>query len=328
MFSEPLLALMMVLALLAVLRFRRTGQMRWMAASGAAAGAAVLVRDDSLFLVLVPFTIYAAAVSLRRNPNWAWRLQSALAWAAPIGAAGLLALVYHLVRFGWGSGPYGHDGMGFTQPLLGGLYGLLLSPGAGLLVFVPVLALAFFGFPEFFGRWRAEAALIAVLVVLRLLFFARWWDWQGGATWGPRYLVPLVPLMLVPVAFLPAGWWRKAALALGAVGVGIELLDQLVPYGLYYGAIVPQLAARLGICACVPGPGQGSRDIHNIMAFDWHYAPLVGQLNDLLHGIVAPAWAPIALLALPLLAIASVGLGLQIWRLAHRLEAVEIAEAA
>jgi hypothetical protein len=78
----------------------------------------------------------------------------------------------------------------------------------------------------------------------------------------------------------------------------------------------------------VPGPGQGSRDIHNIMAFDWHYAPLVGQLNDLLHGIVAPAWAPIALLALPLLAIASVGLGLQIWRLAHRLEAVEIAEAA
>jgi hypothetical protein len=64
------------------------------------------------------------------------------------------------------------------------------------------------------------------------------------------------------------------------------------------------------------------------MAFDWHYAPLVGQTNDLLHGIVAPAWAPIAALALPLVAIVSAGLGLQIWRLARRLEAVEMAEAA
>jgi 4-amino-4-deoxy-L-arabinose transferase-like glycosyltransferase len=328
MFSEPLLALMMVLALLGVLRFRRTGQMRWMLTAGSASGVALLVRDDSLFLVLVPFAIYAALVVMRRNPSWARRARGALAWLIPIGAAGLFALAYHLVRYGSGSGPYANDGMGFTQPLLGGLYGLLLSPGAGLLVFVPVLALAFFGFPEFSRRWRAEASLIAALVVLRFLFFARWWDWQGGATWGPRYLVPLIPLMLLPVAFLRAGWWRQAALALGVLGVGIEVLDQLVPYGLYYGAIVPQLAARLGICECVPGPGQGTRAIHNIMAFDWHYAPLVGQASDLLHGILAPAWAPIAALALPLLAITAVGLGFQIWRLARRLEAVEMAEAA
>jgi hypothetical protein len=328
MFSEPLLALMLVLALLSLLRFRRSGQRRWMLAAGAAAGAAVLARDDSLFLVLVPLTIYAAVVGLRGNPSWASRAQSALAWVVPIAAAGLGALAYHLARYGWGSGPYANDGIGFTQPLLGGLYGLLLSPGAGLLVFVPVLALAFFGFPEFFRRWRAEASLIAALVAVRFLFFAGWWDWAGGATWGPRYLVPLLPLMLVPVAFLPAGWWRKAALGLGMVGLGIEVLDQLVPYGLYYGTIVPQLAKGLGVCECVPGPGRATLAIHNLMAFDWHYAPLVGQTNDLLHGIVAPAWAPIAALALPLVAIVSAGLGLQIWRLARRLEAVEMAEAA
>jgi hypothetical protein len=327
-FSESLLALLIVLALLSLLRFRRSAQLRWMLAAGAASGAAVLVRDDSLFLVLVPLTIYAAVVMLRSNPDWTLRARSALAWGAPIAAAGIGALVYHLARYGWGSGPYANDGIGFSQPLLGGLYGLLLSPGAGLLVFVPVLALAFVGWPEFFRRWRAEAALVAALVAVRFLFFAGWWDWAGGATWGPRYLVPLIPLMLVPVAFLRAGWWRKAALALGVLGVGIELLDQLVPYGLYYGTVVPQLAARLGVCECVPGPSQATRTIHNMMAFDWHYAPLVGQMNDLLHGIMAPAWAPIAGLALPLVAIVTVALGLQIWRLARRLEAAEMAEAA
>src|SRR2546423_3391651 len=203
MFSEPLLALMMVLALLGLVRFRRTRQMRWMLAAGSASGVALLARDDSLFLVLVPFAIYAALVVLRRNPSWAWRARGALAWLVPIGAAGLFALAYHLMRYGSGSGPYANDGMGFTQPLLGGLYGLLLSPGAGLLVFVPVLALAFFGFPEFFRRWRAEASLIAALVAVRLPFFAGWRAWAGGATRGPRYPVPPIPLMPVPVALPP-----------------------------------------------------------------------------------------------------------------------------
>jgi hypothetical protein len=232
------------------------------------------------------------------------------------------------MRFGWGSGPYGNDGMGFSEPLLEGLYGLLLSPGAGLLVFAPVLVLAFAGFPAFLRRWRAEACLIVALLVGRFLFFAAWWDWPGGATWGPRYVIPLIPLMLVPVAFVSSGLWRKATLALGAIGVAIEFLDQLVPYGLYYGAIAPKLAAKLGVCQCVPAPGPGSRAVHNLMAFDWHYAPLVGQATDLLHGIVAPAWGPIALIALPAVAIAAVGFGLQIRRLAGRLDNLELAEAA
>jgi hypothetical protein len=134
--------------------------------------------------------------------------------------------------------------------------------------------------------------------------------------------------MLVPVAFVSSGLWRKATLALGAIGVAIEFLDQLVPYGLYYGAIAPKLAAKLGVCQCVPAPGPGSRAVHNLMAFDWHYAPLVGQATDLLHGIVAPAWGPIALIALPAVAIAAVGFGLQIRRLAGRLDNLELAEAA
>jgi len=278
--------------------------------------------------VVPPFLIYAVVLSLRTRPDWLARARDALAYLAPIAAAGLIALAYHLVRFGWGSGPYASDGIGFSQPLLSGLYGLLLSPGAGLLIFCPVLVMAFIGFVPLAQRWRAVALVIAALILLRVLFFARWWDWSGGATWGPRYIVPLIPVMMVPVAFVVGSRWRRVTIALGGLGVGVELLGQLVPYGLYYGAVVPQLAAQLGICRCVPPPSQGSRAINNLMAFDWNYAPLVGQMRDLLHGIVAPTWAPIAVFALPLVAIASVGLGLQIWRLARQLEAVELAEAA
>jgi hypothetical protein len=187
---------------------------------------------------------------------------------------------------------------------------------------------AFVGFVPFVKRWRAVALVVAAVVLLRLLFFAGWWDWSGGATWGPRYMVPLIPLMMVPVAFAAGTWRRRLTFALGAIGVGIEVLGQLVPYGLYYGAIVPQLAEQMGICRCVPEPSQATRAIHNLMAFDWQYAPLVGQMQDLLHGVVAPAWGPIAAIAIPIVLVAVLGLGLQIWLLARRLEPVELADAA
>jgi len=323
LFSEPLLALATMLALLALLRFKRLGSARWLLLAGAGCAAAILARDDSVLLILPPLTVYAAIVVFQRTRTPAARALHAVAYLAPVAAAGMITLGYHVVRFGFGSGSYANDGIGFAQPLLGGLYGLLLSPGAGLLVFVPILVLAFIGFP-LLARWRRlEAWVLAALVLARLLFFARWWDWMGGATWGPRYLVPLIPLMMVPAAFAIGIGWRRVAIALGVVGVGIELLGQLVPYGLYYGTIVPQLAERLGICRCVPAPSQGSRAINNLMAFDWHYAPLVGQLRDLLHGTIAPAWAPIAPLALPVAIAATVAIGLQIRRLARQLDAAD-----
>jgi hypothetical protein len=328
MFSEPLLALMLTLALFGLLRFKRTGDARWMLLAGGACGMAVLARDDSLFLVVPPFLAYAAVLSLRMRAGWMTRARDAVAFLAPLALAGLLALGYHLVRFGLGSGPYANDGIGFAEPLLSGLYGLLLSPGVGLLVYVPVLVMAFAGFVPLLQRRRGPALVIAGLVLLRLLFFARWWDWAGGATWGPRYIVPLIPVLMVAVAFVQGTWWRRLTIALGGIGIGIELLGQLVPYGLYYGAIVPQLAARLGICHCVPAPSQGSRAVNNLMAFDWHYSPLVGQMQDLLHGVVAPAWGPIAAMAIPIVIVAVLGIGMQIRQLSRRLDSVELAEAA
>jgi len=103
------------------------------------------------------------------------------------------------------------------------------------------------------------------------------------------------------------------------LGVGVEVVGQLVPYNFYFFHVVPSLAAKLGICACAPRPGPGSRAIHQVMAFDWHYAPLLVQIQYLVHGIMAPAFGPIMVLTGPVL----VGVALGIWRvqrLAGRLD--------
>ena len=85
------------------------------------------------------------------------------------------------------------------------------------------------------------------------------------------------------------------------VGVAIQLLGQLVPYGLYYGTVVPQLTTQLGIChGCLPFPGPQSQAVSNITDFDWRYAPLTVQVRYLLFGVEVPPWGRIAF-ALPLL---------------------------
>jgi len=39
-----------------------------------------------------------------------------------------------------------------------------------------------------------------VLFVVRLLFYARWWAWYGGNSWGPRFLVPVLPAFAPVIA--------------------------------------------------------------------------------------------------------------------------------
>ena len=88
------------------------------------------------------------------------------------------------------------------------LFRLLLSPGKGLLLFCPAVVLGGLGW----RMLRRKDPLLAWILVgaagLRLLFIAARSDWPAGACLGPRYL-----LMLVPFLLLPAGFVADAALA-------------------------------------------------------------------------------------------------------------------
>jgi hypothetical protein len=59
------------------------------------------------------------------------------------------------------------------------------------------------------------------------LFLARHTQWEAGYSWGPRYLLPVVPLLLVGMAPLlrnvPRRWPRKALAVLCILGVLINL---------------------------------------------------------------------------------------------------------
>lgn len=242
--SEPLSALALTVALWAAVEAGAGGGWRgggrlasgWLALSGLAAGFATAARVSNL-AALVPLAVAGCIATLGGAGSARERLRVAACWGAPFAAwIGVVAL-YNSTRFGsvLETG-YGAEAGEFSNPLGVGLAGLLVSPGRGLLWFAPPVALALVGWAAFLRR-RGPAAWTSTAMALGLvLVAAKFYQWHGGGSWGPRLLVPVLPLLVLPAAEVveraargsrPARW--LTGLVLGA-GVLVVALSILVPF--------------------------------------------------------------------------------------------------
>ncbi|HXN57393.1 MAG TPA: glycosyltransferase [Candidatus Angelobacter sp.] len=311
-FSEPLVGLGITAAIYWLHRYQRDARGRWLLAAGSATAITLLARFDSLVLVVAPVALYAVFLVVRARPLSRDRLAALFDFGAPVGAALAVNLWYDWLRYGsvFTVGSSKALEGGFSTPLWTGLYGLLLSPGDGLLVYVPVLLASAVSLRGFIRHARPTGLLLLSLLAVRLLFYARWSFWDGR-DWGPRFLIPLLPVLLLPLICLPARrWLRVGAAALAAVGIGVELLGQLVPYDtIVWPRTAPLVVSTLQLhdsagstCLCSWVVDQAASEA---MDFDLRFAPLTRQVNLLLHGTVDPSWSAAWPLRALLLALAA-----------------------
>ena len=218
--SEPLSSLLLVLGALGVTRFVRGLHGAWLYLATLAVAAAV--HTHVLNVVAIPAYVLWVVLALRRQGPLA-RHTSTLAVAATLGALALAALgASHYARFGsaWETGRYDHYSH-FVLPA-DGLVAMLVGPGRSLLLYSPALLVALPGVRVFARRHRDVAIFLAILLATRWLFVAARSDWWGGWAIGPRYLLPIVPLALAPLAEVlqraTAGGVRAR------LGVGVALL--------------------------------------------------------------------------------------------------------
>jgi hypothetical protein len=227
-FSEPLVALAAIGAMERLLAFRDAearGRRELVAALGLGfwLGLGVFARLPHI-IVLPVFGLAFLVVIWRRYGRMVthWPIRSLLAFAGPIGIALGLTLWYNWFRAG--------DPLTTGYPIIEGfrgvwwqgIVGLLISPGRGILWYVPWLVLLVLAIPLAWRLAPMTTATAGATFLVYLLLYGKWLVWFGGYCWGPRFVVPAVPLLGLLVVPAAARWPRLfVGLALLAVAVNL-----------------------------------------------------------------------------------------------------------
>ena len=301
-FSEPGVALGVAFGLLGIAAGRP-------GLAGAGAGLALLMRVDSALLV-VPLLAAGAWLGTRRS-------RAAVAFGLALLPALVVTAAYDTVRFGepW---RFGYAQQPFNHPLLAGLYGLLLSPAAGLLVYAPLTSVALAGLPAAWRRAPVPAACALALLAVRLPFYAAWWSWSAYWAWGPRFLVPAMPALAVGLLEVHRRWPRLGlpvrALVAAAVtaSVAVQVVGATVRYesaGMF-GAMLRAHPAAAGAGFLADASRPATEATLDRVEFDWRRFPVTDETVELLHGRqLASRWAsrPVAVIPVVALVLAAVG---------------------
>ena len=253
-FSDPVCGWGLFAAFYGLFGYSQVGRKRYLLGSGVAWGLTYLAR--SVNLITLPIFLAALVVALHRRHGKAgplsWNITTLrrllsqhwrplFSFLLPVVLAGLLSLWWNALRYGnvWDSGYV--ESESFSAPWLFGLFGLLLGPARGFFWYSPILLLGAFGIRWFWRQARWLLLVIALLSAVYFLLYGKWYMWHGGYSWGPRFLVPILPFLALLVGpaweqlVVTRRWGnagRLAMLFIALIAVGVQWLGLLIPFGL------------------------------------------------------------------------------------------------
>jgi hypothetical protein len=182
---------------------------RWLVVCAAGAGAALCTRYDAA--VFVP--VFAALILGFRWSSGPSRRQALIA----TGVFLLSIAPWLLALGGWNAARFGSPFLtGLHEQTFGGnpftgFLGLALSPGKGLIWYVPIMVLLPWTFRRFMARSGRAGVLFAAMIATPILFYSTVLFWHGDPSWGPRYLYTALPYLTLPLGEILVSWRSRAA---------------------------------------------------------------------------------------------------------------------
>ncbi len=278
LFSEPLAALLVVAGVLWAIRAVRRGTWQWSLLAGLGVGASMLARVSTapFVIILGAYIVLTTLAPLWRDRGNARATVMRAATRAGLFTGGVLIAAAVLTAVNaWRYGSASDTGYGtvpFDFSPLEGIYGLLLSPGKGILFYAPVVLVALIAIPFSFRRRPAEVLMLAAIVIANLAIFGRFVQWHGEQAWGPRYMqvvLPAIVLIIAPVLADPLrAAWRRGLVVAGIVGAAVSMLGSTI----YFNAYFAYAGERLGTEQV-----NGEPALWQPMHFDPEWSAIVGH---------------------------------------------------
>jgi hypothetical protein len=259
--------------------------------------AGMVINTKAIYVLAFPGAFALAGWTIYRS-HGPGRLLRAIGWATVGALPGLaMLLAYNYVRTGSVTNigyPLAQQAQReFIEKPLFGLIGLFFSPGKSLFLYSPPLIVSLFAFPRALRtRSRTWFWMLLLTCVPVVWFYSRFVFWSGDWCWGPRYVLFLVPILLLPAVFLLDDLWsrrRRVAIAAASVVFAAGLAVQVLG-GLFYWDHFIRIAQdvqrqwlgspnRAGATSPVRPGGSCDPCFEDFYAFNWlpPFSPLVGH---------------------------------------------------
>jgi hypothetical protein len=124
-----------------------------------------------------------------------------------------------------------------------GAYTLLLSTDRGLLFYSPIFILSFLGFIIGFIKKNKFIALAFVVFLFDLIIYGTFDDPYGGWAFGPRYLIPTLPILSLVAAYFFDYVWKYAIIRIGIFLLTLFSIAVAASGALTTNAIPPKVEA-------------------------------------------------------------------------------------
>ncbi len=256
--TEPLQMLLTLLVAMGMIQSDRMDGKRGAITAAVALVLLAMTKFFALALVALPVAVVFWISERRKSESGRseWRAGAGTRGAtlfAGFWMAILLQIVLnrfargHWLQFGYTGD---RDALGFSNPFYEGFFGLTVGTSKGFWYYSPVLLLTFFC-GGIFLRSHPVAGWFGILTAIAYFCgYAKWWAWHGDWHWGPRFLLPLTPLLSLFLFSVPE-WWNDANISIRrarkcgaafllAASLYVQAIGCSVPWIEYYHALIEE----------------------------------------------------------------------------------------
>jgi hypothetical protein len=172
----------------------------------------ILLPVVALLFVVVRFRNKAQSDPVHNGHDHS-SIRSFLWFWLPLGLLLCLMLVSNACRFGslcnTGYTQWSHSRHLFTANVFPALRGFLFSKQRSILLNFPLMIFALPGWSTFSKRHWLDALTVLLFGVVLLIINAAFRDWRGDACYGPRYLLPIAPILSLPFIYVLDALYRS-----------------------------------------------------------------------------------------------------------------------